>query len=150
MWPPSSSRAPPAAPPGPSSPSAEPPFGGCWFFPHFPPGEERFPNAGMEHEQEGMDSAVRKQPAAALGRRDDTLKYISLPLAPLYKRLNSRWMIKPSRISSIFYSALQALCFMFPIASPEINQSHTCSRPWSDGEDHPPCRQSQEGTAVRA
>lgn len=28
-----------------------------------------------------------------------------------------------------FYSALQALCFIFPIASPEINQSNTCSRP---------------------
>lgn len=34
-----------------------------------------------------------------------------------------------SHISSIFYSALQALCFMFPIAPPEINQSNTCSRP---------------------
>lgn len=28
-----------------------------------------------------------------------------------------------------FYSALQALCFIFLIASPEINQSNTCSRP---------------------
>ena len=34
-----------------------------------------------------------------------------------------------SHISSVFYSALQALCFMFPIAPPEINQSNTCSRP---------------------
>lgn len=44
---------------GPSSPSAEPLFGGCWFFPHFPPGEERFPNAGMERKQKAMDSATR-------------------------------------------------------------------------------------------
>ena len=35
-------------------------------FPHFPPGEEQFPKAGMEHKQKVMDSAVRKQPEAAL------------------------------------------------------------------------------------
>lgn len=90
-----------------------------------------------------------QQPELRSWKKERYLKYISLPRTPLYKHINSHWMIKSFRIL-FFYSAPQALCFMFPIASPEINQSHTCSRPVGDGEDHPPCWQSQEWTAERA
>lgn len=40
--------------------------GGCWFFPHLPLGEERFPNAGMERKQKVVDSAT---PAALVEER---------------------------------------------------------------------------------
>lgn len=69
-----------------------------------------------------------QQPELRSRKKEQYLQYISLPPAPLFTNINSRWMIKSSRIL-LFYSALQALCFMFPIASPEINQSHTCSSP---------------------
>lgn len=65
----------------------------------------------------------------AHGRKNDTSQYISLSPWPLFTNINSRWMIKsPVSLLLFFYSALQALCFMFPIAPPEINQSNTCSR----------------------
>lgn len=55
--------------------------------------------------------------------------YVPLPW-PLLTNINSRWTIKSPvfLLLFFFYSALQALCFMFPIAPPEINQSNTCSR----------------------
>lgn len=114
------------------------------FFPHFPPGEEQFPNAGTEHKQKVLDSAVTKQPEAVL-MEARMIPHSRFPcLAPVYKRINCCWMIKSPVFLLFFYSALQALCFMFLIAPPEINQSNICSRPLGDGEDHPPCWQSQE------
>ena len=50
----------------PPSPSAELLFCCCWFFPHFPPGEEKFPNTGMEYKQKVVDSTVTTAPEAAL------------------------------------------------------------------------------------
>lgn len=115
---------------GSSPPPAKPLLCCCWGFPHFPPGEEQFANAGMEYKQKVMDSAVTKQPEAALMEgRTIPHSICPSPLAPIYKHkfpLDDQ----VSRVSSsiFFYSALQALCFMFPIAPPEINQSKTCSR----------------------
>lgn len=79
-----------------------------------------------------MDSAVTEPPEAALTEeRRIPHSIFPSPLAPVYKHINSCWMIKSPvfLLLFFFYSALQALCLMFPIASPEINQSNTCSRP---------------------
>lgn len=68
----------------PPSPSAELLFSCCWFFPHFPPGGEQFPNTGMEYKQKVVDSTVTKPPEAAL-MEERTLLHSRFPspLAPV-------------------------------------------------------------------
>lgn len=68
----------------PLPPSAELLFCCCWFFPRLPPGEERFPNSGMDSEQKVMDSAVTKPPEDALVE-ERTLPHrrVPSPLAPV-------------------------------------------------------------------
>lgn len=68
----------------PLPPSAELLFCCCWFFPHLPPGEERFPNSGMDSEQKVMDSAVTKPPEDVLvEERTLPLHRVPSPLAPV-------------------------------------------------------------------
>lgn len=58
-------------------------FCGFWCFPHFPPGEEQFPNAGMEYKQKSHGlSSDRTTWGRAHGRKKDTSQYISLPPRP--------------------------------------------------------------------
>ena len=68
----------------PLPPSAELLFCCCWFFPRLPPGEEWFPNSGMDSEQKVMDSAVTKPPEDAL-MEERTLPHrrVPSPLAPV-------------------------------------------------------------------
>lgn len=89
VWPPSSTWAPDRqCLLGCSSLSAQPLFCGCWFFPHFPPGEEQFPNAGMEYKQKVMDSAVTEQPEASATLTEQRMiprSVFSSPFAPCWQ-----------------------------------------------------------------
>lgn len=72
----------------------------------------------------GSDRATE---ALAPRRKSDATE--SLPsLRPRVKACSLPLDDDVFRISSTFYSACQALCFIFPIALPEINQSNTWSK----------------------
>lgn len=125
IWPPSSA--------GPEQqwllPSAPSPLSLLLGFPHFPPGKDQLLKHGMECQQiTDRLSSDRATEASAPGRKRDYYYTVYLPSLRPCVRTSSR----PSdddvfHISSTFYSACQALCFIFPIAFPEINQSNTWS-----------------------
>lgn len=93
-------------------------------FPHFPPGKDQLPQNGMSANH--RLSSDRATEAGAPGRKSGTAQCISLP-SPRVRTCSRPLDDGVFHISSTFYSACQALCFIFPIAFPEINQSNTWS-----------------------